>query len=168
MSQPSMDRRSIVNAAGLFAASAPLAAFADGANSRTTVQRARSIYGSRVAKLLTGTPADIVAEENAFTLFISGTYRTIDQKATKKELQALQKKIVTAAKAGSVDKDSLQQFIKIAEVKDYVANPDSIFNPKQRRNAGAPATAEVVAQMGTQAYALYEPLKPGAPPATNK
>jgi len=33
------------------------------------------------------------------------------------------------------------------------------FNPKQRRNPGAPPTAEIEAQMGTQSYALYRPLK---------
>ena len=33
------------------------------------------------------------------------------------------------------------------------------FNPLQRRNAGAPPTSEIEAQMGTQAFALYEPIK---------
>ena len=32
-------------------------------------------------------------------------------------------------------------------------------DPKQRRNAGAPATSEIEAQMGTQAFALYTNVK---------
>ena len=36
---------------------------------------------------------------------------------------------------------------------------DGAYNPKQRRNAGAPPTSEIVAQMATYSYSLYEPLK---------
>jgi len=63
---------------GLVAAGAA-PAFADGAVSMATVQRARGIYGGRIADLTDavekGDTAAIMAEKNAFALFVSGGYK---------------------------------------------------------------------------------------------
>lgn len=63
---------------GLMAAGAA-PAFADGAVSMATVQRARGIYGGRIADLTDavekGDTAAIMAEKNAFALFVSGGYK---------------------------------------------------------------------------------------------
>ena len=42
--------------------------------------------------------------------------------------------------------------------QDYTAVKGGNFNPKQRRNPGAPETAAIEGQMGSLAYALYKPL----------
>lgn len=137
------------------------AALADGANSAATVEKARSIYGSRVFRLQTASAEGIVADANAITLFISGSYRGAQNKDVKKSLTALQKKIVASAKAGdeSGAKASLKEFIALAKIgKEQDLVEGGNFNPKQRRNAGAPPTSEIEAQMGTEAYALYTAL----------
>lgn len=148
------------NAAGFAAAATFVApAFADGANSATTAFRARSIYGSRIYKLKGASTEKILEEKNAFTLFTSGTYRTIDAKATKKELNAIEKKVLAAAEAGDSAKAQalIGDFLKVAEIdRDYTAVAGSNFTPEQRRNAGAPGTFEIEDQMGTMKFALYK------------
>ena len=102
-------------------------------------------------------------------LLITGAYRTIDQKPVKKELEGLSKKILKAAEGGQVDKASLTEFLKLAKIdKNYYDDPNGIYNPKQRRNAGAPATAEITGQMATYAYSLYTPLNDGSAPVPKK
>ena len=44
--------------------------------------------------------------------------------------------------------------------QDYTAVAGGNFDPKQRRNAGAPPTSELEGLMGSQSFALYDPLKP--------
>jgi len=135
-------------------------AFADGANSATTAFRARSIYGSRVFKLKGASAEKIAEEKNAFTLFITGTYRTIDQKETKVQLTKLAKSIDAAAKKGdsATAQALIGDFIKVGKIAgDYTAVKGSTFDPKMRRNPGDPETAAIEAQMGSQKYALYEP-----------
>ena len=65
-------------ALGLVAAGAA-PALADGAVSAATVQRARGIYGARIQGLADavakGDTAAVVAEKNAFILFVSGGYK---------------------------------------------------------------------------------------------
>ena len=105
----------------------------------------------------------------ASQLVITGAFRTVDKKETRKELTALSKKIIKAAEGGSVDKDGIKEFLKIAKIdKNYYDDPNGIYNPKQRRNAGAPATAEITGQMATYAYSLYTPLNDGSAPVPKK
>ena len=40
--------------------------------------------------------------------------------------------------------------------QDYTAVAGGNFDPKQRRNAGAPETAAIEAQMGSLKYSLYD------------
>lgn len=98
----------------------------------------------------------------AWQLVITGAFRTVDKKETRKELTALSKQILKAAEGGTVDKDGLKKFLQIAKIdKNYYDDPLGIANPKQRRNAGAPTTDTITGQMGTYAYSLYTPLAGG-------
>jgi len=166
---PAISRRDLfVQGAGAALATVPLAAFADGANSKANAERARQIYGSRCYRLQTASAAEIVDESSVLTLFITGSYRSAGQKETSSALKKLAKQIVASAKAGdeASAKASLKEFLalgKITKEQDMVENGN--YNPKQRRNAGAPPTSEIEAQMGPQAFALYQPLNaPGAIP----
>lgn len=157
----SMDRRAVVSTFAAAATAVPFAAFADGATSPATRERARAIYGSRIARLSSASAEEIVAEKNAFTLFTTGAYRSAKDKTTVDALNKLSAKALAAAKAGdsSGAQGAIKEFVTVGEIRvlDTVAGGN--FNPKQRRNAGAPATSEIEAQMGTSAYALYEPIK---------
>ena len=156
-----MGRRALVTGAGAAVFAAPLAAFADGASSKAVLDRARGIYGSRVARLVDASPETILEEKNAFTLFVSGAYRSAAAKPTQAKLAALEKKALAAAKAG--DKAganaAVKEFVSVGEIRILDDIDGAIFNPRQRRNPGAPPTSEIEAQMGTQAYSLYRPLK---------
>ncbi|GMH47250.1 hypothetical protein TrRE_jg7611 [Triparma retinervis] len=78
-----MDRREVLASAstlalaGAFSAASP--ALADGAVSQSTKNRARGIYGNRIAGLKkavdTGDFGAVVAEKNAFILFNSGALK---------------------------------------------------------------------------------------------
>jgi len=163
-----MSRRTVFSGVAAAVAAAPLAANADGASSPAVRERARAIYGSRVARLADASVDAIIDEKNCFTLFTTGVYRTdAASKAKKADLTAASKKALAAAKSG--DKAganaAVKEFIKIGEIN---ANDDlelSIYNPKQRRNAGAPTTDTILDQMASQKYALYAPLADGAKPA---
>ena len=76
-------------------------------------------------------------------------------KETQAGLKAASKKALAAAAKG--DKNganaAVAEFIKIGEITGASAD---YFDPKQRRNAGAPPTAELEAQMGSQKFALAE------------
>jgi len=162
----SMDRRSVLRGAAAGAAALPLAAMADGANSKATAERARQMYGSRVFRLQSASPETILEEKNAFTLFTTGTYRTQGplDKAAKKTLNELSKKALAAAGKGDQAgaQAAVKEFVKFAEIRELDTVAGGNFNPLQRRNPGAPPTSEIEAQMGTQAFSLYEPLKTGA------
>lgn len=144
----------------------PLAAQADGANSLQTQLRARGIYGSRIYALQGKSAAAIVEEKNAFTLFLSGAYRTNiagDAKQIKKDLTALADKIVKTAAAGGDAQADLKKFIADAKIDDQYSSELTIWNPTQRRNAGAPTTDTVMAQSGTYGYSFYQALPGDAP-----
>jgi len=159
--EPVMARRALITGAGAALAAAPLAAFADGASSKAVLERARAIYGSRVARLVDASPEAILEEKNTFTLFTTGAYRSAAAKPTQKELTAISKKALAAAAAG--DKAganaAVKEFVKVGDIRILDTVEGGNFNPKQRRNPGAPPTSEIEAQMGTQAFALYRPLK---------
>ena len=95
-------------------------------------------------------------------LFATGVYRNQDQKDTKKQLLAIQKKVVAAAEKGDAAATSaaIKEFVAVGNIKDLTANPETTFDPKARRNAGAPKTSEILAQMGSEAYAFTTPLPP--------
>merc|ERR1712087_346645 len=150
----SLARRELLQSAG------PALANADGANSAQTAFRARAIYGSRIYRLKSESAAAILAESNAFKLFISGAYRTGDVKPTAVQLTKLSKSILASAAAGdeAAAKKTLSEFVAVAKLSELDSIKGGNFDPKQRRNAGAPPTAEIEAQMGTEAYALYTAL----------
>jgi len=157
----SMGRREALFGAAAAAAFAPLAAHADGASSKAVLERARSIYGSRVFRLQGASPDKVLEEINVFQLFTTGAYRSAADKDTVAKLKALQKTIAKASKAGDAAGTSaaVKEFVAVGKIRELDVVDGGNFNPKQRRNPGAPPTAEIEAQMGTQAFALYQPLK---------
>jgi len=162
--QPMLGRREMLSAAAAAATMAPLAAFADGASSPAVLERSRQIYGSRVARLTDASTDAILEEKNAFTLFTTGAFpRTGNtaSKETQKKLAALSKQAIAAASKG--DKAganaAVKEFVTVGKIKELDTVQGGNFNPKQRRNPGAPPTSEIEAQMGPAAYALYQPLK---------
>merc|ERR1712176_1308856 len=157
----SLGRREFLQSGGATLALLPaLGAHADGANSAQTAFRARAIYGSRIYRLQAANAAAILAEKNAFKLFISGAYRTGDVKPTAVQLTKLSRSILASAAAGdeAAAKKTLSEFVELAKLSELDSIKGGNFDPKQRRNAGAPPTAEIEAQMGTEAYALYTAL----------
>uniref|UniRef100_A0A6V1UIU7 Photosystem II Psb31 protein domain-containing protein n=1 Tax=Heterosigma akashiwo TaxID=2829 RepID=A0A6V1UIU7_HETAK len=90
-------RREFLNAAfgAAVVAGAAMPAFADGAVSTATVQRARGIYGGRIEDLKSavdaGNIAAVAEEINAFKLFASGAY------AKKSPADKASQKLVNAA-----------------------------------------------------------------------
>lgn len=156
----SESRRAFVGTLAAAVAAAPLAAMADGASSPAVRARARAIYGSRIARLVGASNEAIIEDKNTFALFKTGVYRAdASSKDLRAKLSALEKAALKAAKAGDSAgaQAAVKEFVALGEIKGGLdTDEDSIFNPKQRRNPGAPATSEVVAQMGTQKYALYE------------
>jgi hypothetical protein len=164
MAEPALGRREMLSFAAAAVSMAPLAAVADGASSPAVLERSRAIYGSRIARLADASADAIVDEKNVFTLFETGAYPRTGNAAfkdTQKALKAAGKKAVAAAKAG--DKAganaAVKEFVAIGEIRVLDDIDGAIFNPRQRRNPGAPPTSEIEAQMGTQAYSLYRPLK---------
>uniref|UniRef100_A0A6S9PBF1 Photosystem II Psb31 protein domain-containing protein n=1 Tax=Chrysotila carterae TaxID=13221 RepID=A0A6S9PBF1_CHRCT len=98
----------------------------------------------------------------ALQLFISGAFRSADVKPTAKALTKLASDITKAAEKGdgATANSKLKDFLTIAKIEKELDTVDGgNFNPKQRRNAGAPPTAEVEAQMGSLKYALYDAAK---------
>lgn len=81
----------------------PTIANADGAVSQATIDRARGIYGSRIADLKSavdkGDFGAVIAEKNAFVLFNSGAYPSAKAKALKKKAIDGTNKIFAAVKA---------------------------------------------------------------------
>eukprot|EP01083_Nonionella_stella_P220650 789241_1 len=100
-----MDRRAAfgqIATAGAVLAGVPAIASADGAASSATINRARGLYGSRIADLAgavaAGDYAAIAAEKNAFILFNSGAYPT--NKAAQKNAVAQTNAIFAAIRSG--------------------------------------------------------------------
>merc|ERR1712066_512140 len=111
----------------------------------------------------------ISADEQAFQLFITGAYRSLD-KSTIKELNGLKTKALSAAKNG--DKAganaAVQKFCTVAALDKDPMVRESIFQPKQRRNPGAGTTADVEAQMGPVKYAYYQMDDPKGTEVVNR
>ena len=115
MDTPALTRRDVFSVAAAAAAFAPLAANADGASSPAVLARARAIYGSRVYRLQSASPAVVLEEKNMLTLFRTGAYRSAADKDTTKKLASLEKSIVAAAKSGDAAKTSagLKEFVTV-------------------------------------------------------
>ena len=86
-----------------------------------------------------------------------------DAKAVKKELVALSEKIIKTATAGGDAQGDLKKFIALAKITDQYNTPLTIWNPTQRRNAGAPTTDTVMDQLGGQGFSFYQSLPGDAP-----
>merc|ERR1712050_577571 len=165
-----LGRREFLKTAGAAAAlSSPLAALADGATSKATRLRARTIYGSRIFGLKDAAAEAISADEQAFQLFITGAYRSLDKKIIK-ELNGLKKDAISAAKKGdkAAANAAVQKFCTVAALNKDPMNSKSIFQPKQRRNPGAGTTADVEAQMGPLKYAYYQMDDPAGTEVVNR
>lgn len=166
--QPMMGRREMLSTFAAAAALAPAAAFADGASSPAVLARSRALYGSRVFRIQDASTDAILEEKNAFTLFTTGAYPRTGNAAFKAEqaaLKAASKKALAAAGKGdkAAANAAVKEFIKIGNIRVEDDVEGSFFNPKQRRNAGAPPTSEIEAQMGTAKYSLYTALPSGSP-----
>jgi hypothetical protein len=111
--------------AAVAAFAVPAIANADGAVSKSTVFRARGVYGNRIASLKgavdAGDFAAIVAEKNAFVLFNSGAYPSIKERASKSAAIEATNKIFAAVK--SQDKSALKSaydaYVKQNDVVGY-------------------------------------------------
>ncbi|CAM9449172.1 unnamed protein product [Sphacelaria rigidula] len=111
------------------------AVFADGATSAATQARARGIYGTRIESLKPlvdkGDSAAVLAEQNAFKLFVSGVYST--DKAKKAEAKKLADAVLSAAKSGDAGalKSSYAAFIK------YTAKPSGFSGAGEGQGFGS-------------------------------
>lgn len=129
----SMDRRSAMGAmaaagagvAGVVAA--PGIASADGAVSKSSIQRARYKFGSRIFSLKDavekGDFTAVAAEKNAFVLFNSGAFPGSKNKPKKNEAIAATNAIFSAIR--SKDKAALKtayaSYLKTVDMSDYSA-----------------------------------------------
>jgi len=121
------DRREVMQAlAGAVAGAVvmPQVAMADGAVSTATIQRARGIYGGRIARLKDavskGDFAAVESEKNAFILFNSGAYRTNSPKAKAEKAATVAAyedvlAAVSAKDAGKL-KTSYAAYVKAADI----------------------------------------------------
>jgi hypothetical protein len=121
------DRREVMQAlAGAVAGAVvmPQVAMADGAVSAATIQRARGIYGGRIAGLKDavskGDFAAVESEKNAFVLFNSGAYRSKGEKAKAEKAAAVAAyedvlAAVNAKDAGKL-KSSYAAYVKAADI----------------------------------------------------
>lgn len=123
-----MDRRS---AMGAFAAAGivamPAMASADGAVSKSTIQRAKFKFGSRIVDLkdpvAAGDFAAVAAEKNAFILYNSGAYPGSKNKELKNKAIEATNGVFSAIRAK--DKGALKiayaNYIKVTNMSDYAA-----------------------------------------------
>jgi len=108
-------------------------AAADGAISAATIQRAKFLYGGRIAELKkaveAGDFAAIADEKNAFVLFNSGAYPLLKDKAKKAEAIAATNEIFKGIRSG--DKAAVK-----AAYSKYVAANDIKPIPAVDANKG--------------------------------
>lgn len=131
----------------------PAVSSADGAVSSATINRARGIYGSRIAALkdavAKGDFAAIAAEKNAFILFNSGAYPGIKTKDDKAKAIAQVNDIFAAIR--SQDKGAL----KTAYDK-YVADNGINTLPSIDNTQGQGYSSDYDFRMRTSAGAIYQ------------
>ena len=124
-----MDRRAAMGgiAAAAGVAAMPGLAFADGATSTASIQRARYVYGVRISGLQDavnkGDFAAVAAEKNAFILFNSGAYPGSKNKSKKSDAIAATNAIFQAIRGKDAKglKTAYTAYLKTVEMSDYAA-----------------------------------------------
>jgi hypothetical protein len=148
-----MDRRTAFNsiAAAAVVTAVPQFAFADGAVSAATRQRARTVYGSRIYDLKKavdeGNFDAIVAEKSAFILFNSGAYAKINTGAKQAAIQGTNA-IFAAVKAR--DKAALK-----SAYNKYLAANEITALPAVSSDNGQGFSSDFDYRRGTKAGAVY-------------
>lgn len=94
--------------------------------------KSRAVYGSRVYRLQDATPAAIVEEKNAFTLFVTGVYGSTADKATKKQLEKLAAAALASASKGdaAAAQAAVRDFVALGQIKELDNLPGSYYNAK--------------------------------------
>jgi hypothetical protein len=131
--QFSASRRVILTqAVAAFAATVPSVSFAVAPPSPQQMLKSRAVYGSRVYRLQGASPAVIIDEKNCFTLFITGVYGSTADKATKKELEKLEKAALTAASKGdaATAQQAVKDFVVLGRIEELDSIPGTYFNAK--------------------------------------
>ncbi|EEC47520.1 predicted protein [Phaeodactylum tricornutum CCAP 1055/1] len=150
-----MDRRAAfgaIVAGAAVVATAPNAAFADGAVSGATVQKARTVYGGRIAELKEavnkGDFGAVANEKSAFVLFNSGAYPTSKSKEEKKAAISSTNKIFAAVKAGdkAALKSAYDEYVKTNDIKPF---------PKVDPKNGQGYSSDYDYRVRTPAAAIY-------------
>lgn len=148
--RPMQGRREVMEqAAGVMGAIliAPKPALADGAVSPATAQRAKGIYGARIAALKgaveKGDFAAVEEEKTAFTLFNSGAFKTNSKEAKAASVKATDSILAAcASKDKAALKSSYDAFMKNAKIDtssidlSYGQGYASEFDWKARTNKG--------------------------------
>ena len=133
-STPPSSRRAVLGAAAASSALAlaPLGALAVAPPSPQQMLKSRAVYGSRVYRLQEAAPSFILEEKNAFQLFITGVYGASADKATKKELEKLEKAALTAANKGdaAAAQAAVKKFVALGQIKELDTVPGSYYNAK--------------------------------------
>jgi Photosystem II Psb31 protein len=148
-----MDRRTAFNsiAAAAVVTAVPQFAFADGAVSTATRQRARSVYGTRIYDLKKavddGNFDAIVAEKSAFILFNSGAYAK-DKTGAKQAAIESTNAIFAAIKAR--DKAALK-----SAYSKYLAINEINALPAVKSESGQGYSSDFDYRRGTKAGAIY-------------
>lgn len=85
--------------------------------------KTRAIYGSRVFRLQSASPAAVLEDKNVFTLFRTGSYRSAADKDTVKKLASLEKTIIKAAKAGdgAATSAGIKEFVAVSHLPARLA-----------------------------------------------
>merc|ERR1712232_290778 len=141
-----------IAAAGAVVAGIPSVAFADGAVSTATIQRARGIYGGRVAALesavAAGDFAAVAAEKNAFILFNSGAYPYAKDAA--KKSAAIEGTNAIFAAIRSQDKSALS-----SAYKAYTSTYEIAPLPTVSNSSGQGYSGDYDYKTRTSAGAIY-------------
>ena len=111
---PAMSRRAAVSrtllgVAGAASSLLPLPSVAVAPPSPQQILKSRAVYGSRIYRLQDATPAVIIDEKNAFTLFITGVFGSTVDKPTKKALEKLE----TSHPESTEESDAMRQIYRI-------------------------------------------------------
>lgn len=148
-----MDRRSAfaqIATTGAVLAGIPSIASADGAVSAATINRARGLYGDRIAALKDAVAAGdfkaIAEEKNAFILFNSGAYPT--NKAKKNAAIAQTNEIFKAIRSG--DKAAVK-----SAYDAYMAANEIRPLPEINSNVGQGYSSDFDFRSRTKAGAIY-------------
>lgn len=132
-------RSALVAAAGAVA----MPALAVAPASPSAILKTRTTYGPRLFKLQQATAAEILADKNLFTLFITGVYSDGGSKATKLELERLSTAALLRAKEGDAETAQafVRDFVKLAQITESGAPAAGAAAPSPPTSPAAPAAA---------------------------